>query len=230
MNIKGYIKTSLVDYPGLIATTAFTSGCNMRCPFCHNKELVIDPSNEFIPIEEFLAFIKKRQPVLEGICITGGEPTLQKDLPELLSQLKAYNLKIKLDTNGLNPNVLETLLYRNLLDYVAMDIKNSLSKYAITAGISADLLPNILKSVEILQSSKIDYEFRTTVIKEFHDINDFKEVGMWLKGSKKYYLQQYKYSENQISSKIYTAYHQDELEDFKQVLLPYFDLVALRNV
>lgn len=230
MVIKSYIKTSLVDYPGHIATTVFTSGCNMRCPFCHNKDLVIDNTDASISIKEFLSFIEKRRSVLEVVCITGGEPTLQNGLSEFLSQIKAYGLKIKLDTNGLNPNMIQDLLELKLIDYIAMDVKNSLTKYAITSGISEDLLPLIIQSVNYIKNSTIGYEFRTTVVRELHTKEDLINIGQWLRGSKHYYLQQYRESENQLSTNSYTPYTVTEMSELKNLLIPYFEIVELRNV
>lgn len=230
MVIKNYIKTSLVDYPGNIASTVFTSGCNMRCPFCHNRDLVVDKTNDFVPIDEFLDFINKRQSILEGVCITGGEPTLQTDLMDIIKRIKALNLKIKLDTNGLNPDIINQLLDQNLLDYVAMDIKNSLPKYSLTAGISENLLPRIIESVNIIKTSGMDYEFRTTVIKELHSKEDLLDIGQWLNGSKRYYLQQYQASDTQLSDQVFTSYCSDEMYEFKALLSPYFETVDLRNI
>lgn len=230
MVIKSFIKTSLVDYPGHIATTVFTGGCNMRCPFCHNKDLVIENSNEFIPLNEFFNYIKKRRSMLEGVCITGGEPTLQNDLMDFIQQIKSYHLKIKLDTNGLKPSIIQDLLNLNLLDYIAMDIKNNLPKYELSTGIAGDVLTRIIQSVNVIRSSGIEYEFRTTVVRELHTKEDLLNIAQWLNGSKRYYLQQYKESETQLSNQIFTSYTADEMNEFKTLLLPYFETVDLRNI
>ena len=198
MLIAGLNKTTLLDYPGHVAATIFTGACNFRCPFCHNAGLVLTPSSaEMYSEEDVFSFLKKRRNVLQGVCITGGEPTLQVDLPDFILKVKELGYSVKLDTNGYKPEVLEDLLQAGLLDYVAMDIKNSPSKYELTAGVGLEF-QKIQKSVELLKSSKINYEFRTTVIKEFHTLEDLCEIGKWIKGCPKYYLQQFVESDNLI--------------------------------
>lgn len=229
MVIKGFEKTTLVDYPGHIATTVFTGGCNMRCPYCHNRELVLGIVSN-IPQKDFFDFIEKRHSVLEAVCITGGEPTLQEELLTFIEKIKSYKLKVKLDTNGLNPTLLKTALSRNLLDYIAMDIKNSIEKYSLTTGIQEDLLPQIIQSIDYIKTSNIDYEFRTTIVKELHAFKDFINIGEWLNGSKAYYLQQYQYSSHQLSDTAFTAYTPGELTAIKEALLPFFGKVEIRNI
>ena len=156
MIIQGFSKTSLLDYPGHIAADVFTAGCNFRCPFCHNSDLVLTPSTEYTE-EEVLAVLKKRRGILEGVCITGGEPTLQPDLLDFMRKLRELNYKIKLDTNGYRPDVLRKVLSEGLADYVAMDIKNSLAKYAQTSGLTDICRENIEESISILMNCNIDY-------------------------------------------------------------------------
>ena len=177
MRIQGLQKLTLLDYPEKTACTLFTAGCNFRCPFCHNAALVthIDNSN-FFTEEYVLDYLKKRKGVLDGVCITGGEPLLHKDLPEFIKKVKALGYLIKLDTNGSYPERLQSLIDDGLIDYVAMDIKNTHEKYLATADCSDDELQNVIKSVEILKQNKIDYEFRTTVVKEYHDAEDIKKI------------------------------------------------------
>lgn len=228
MVIKGFEKTTLVDYPSHIATTVFTVGCNMRCPFCHNRELVIGNRLDSISLDTFFDFLKKRHTILEAVCITGGEPTLHDDLIEFLQQIKSYGLKTKLDTNGLKPEMIKLALDEKLLDFIAMDIKNSLQKYSVSTGITESWLPKISQSVEVIKQSNINYEFRTTVMRELHTLEDFISIGHWLNGSKNYTLQQYYASENQLTENIYTSYSVEEMEHIKHILLPFFDVVNMR--
>lgn len=190
MNIQGLQKLTLLDYPEKVACTIFTAGCNFRCPFCHNASLVtrVDPDNH-IPEEEVLAFLQKRKGVLDGVCITGGEPLLQPDLAAFMEKVKALGYSVKLDTNGSNIGRLRQLVEQNLVDYVAMDIKNAPNKYGETIGIKEYNLENILQSVDYLKSGAVSYEFRTTVVREFHKREDFAAIGRWLKGAERYYLQ-----------------------------------------
>lgn len=203
MLILGLNKTTLLDYPGRVAATVFTGGCNFRCPFCHNGGLVLEPSTgEAFSEEEILAFLMKRKKILRGVCITGGEPTMQADLPEFIRKLKEIGYQVKLDTNGYAPQVLERLLDEKLLDYVAMDIKNCREKYVMTVGMSGRensfQINRIVQSVELLKHSGIDYEFRTTVVKEFHDKQDIFMIAEWIKDCPRYFLQQFKENENMI--------------------------------
>ncbi|MCR4875369.1 MAG: anaerobic ribonucleoside-triphosphate reductase activating protein [Clostridia bacterium] len=191
MIINGFEKLSLVDYPGFTAATVFTSACNMRCPFCHNAILVIDAKHQPIVEEQYvLDYLNKRKGIIDGLCITGGEPTLQKDLDAFIKKCKETGVKIKLDSNGTNPETLKSLISQNLLDYVAMDIKNCKEKYSITANASIDLT-KIQESIDILESSNVDHEFRTTLVKEFHTIEDIEKIAQWLDGTNKYYLQKF---------------------------------------
>ena len=234
MLIAGLNKTTLLDYPGRVAATIFTGGCNFRCPFCHNAGLVLTPSSaESYSEEEVFSFLVKRKNVLQGVCITGGEPTLQDDLKEFIMKIKDLGYAVKLDTNGYRSEVLQSLLEKDLLDYVAMDIKNSPSKYGFTVGIEADV-EKVKASVELLKKSQIDYEFRTTVVKEFHDREDFRAIAEWLKGCPKYFLQQYKESEQMIcTSREFHAYEKEEMEVLArdvQSVLGENCLVSLRGV
>lgn len=217
MLIAGLNKTTLLDYPGRVAATVFAGGCNFRCPFCHNAGLVLTPSSaETYSEEDVFSFLSKRKNVLQGVCITGGEPTLQADLPEFIAKIKKLGYAVKLDTNGYKPEVLRDLLAAGLLDYVAMDIKNCLSKYEFTTGVESDV-EKIKASVELLKSSGIDYEFRTTVVKEFHSREDLLQIGQWIKGCPKYYLQQFVESDNIIGmqgQREFHAYEKEEMELF----------------
>ena len=197
MNICGYQKTTLLDYPEHVAATIFTGGCNFRCPFCHNADLLIKPdSASLISEEEILGFLKKRKNVLSGICITGGEPTLQPDLKDFIIKVRALGYKIKLDTNGYRPEVIASLLKDNLLDYIAMDIKSGFSNYAKVCGIKNLDINKIKESISIIENSGIDYEFRTTVVKELHSEQDFFEINNMLSSDSPYFIQSFKDSGN----------------------------------
>ena len=231
MQIHGFNKTTLLDYPEHVAATVFTGGCNFRCPFCHNAGLVLEPGRqEYIPEEEVLAHLKKRKGLLSGVCITGGEPTLQKDLADFLDRIKALGYLVKLDTNGYQPKVLQELLHENLLDYVAMDIKASKENYARVAGVPIDLT-RIQESIDLLQKSGLHYEFRTTVVKSIHRVEEFEEIGKWLAGSRAYYLQGFRENENVLAQcAAMTAFSKQEMEQMAALAGKYIDKVELRGV
>ena len=193
MRIGGYQKMTLIDYPGVIATTIFTVGCSFRCPFCHNPELVLGSgmSASGNQEEEFFEFLQKRKGKLEGVCITGGEPTIQKDIVEFIQKVKEMGFAIKLDTNGTRPDVLKKLLDLKLLDFVAMDIKNQLKNYNKTTGVKADS-KRIKLSVDLIMNSRVPYELRTTVVPGIHTEEDFLKIAEWIKGAEAYYLQEYR--------------------------------------
>lgn len=192
MNIQGLQKLTLLDYPEKVACTIFTAGCNFRCPFCHNASLVthIDLEKN-IPVEQILNFLKKRWRVLDGVCITGGEPLLQPELEDFIRNIKEIGYSVKLDTNGSNSRLLRYLTEQKLVDYVAMDIKNAPNKYGITIGLEDYNVDEVFRSVDFLLSGTIPYEFRTTVVREFHKREDFSAIGRWIKGAERYYLQSF---------------------------------------
>lgn len=230
MRIYGLNKTTLLDYPEHVAATVFTGGCNFKCPFCHNGELVQSPDGlAVIPAEEVLAFLKKRSGVLSGVCITGGEPTLQPDLLDFIREIKEIGLLVKLDTNGYRPQVLREILKVGLLDYVAMDIKNCREKYELTAGSEGLEVSLIEESVQLLKGSGIPYEFRTTVVRELHEAEDFVKIGAWLEGAKAYFLQAYRDNENVIREGFH-AYTREEMESFRRILRGRIERVELRGV
>lgn len=219
MLIAGLNKTTLLDYPGRVAATVFTGGCNFRCPFCYNRELVLqEASGDFYSEEEVLAFLKKRKNILKGVCITGGEPTLQADLPAFIDRIKQLGYLVKLDTNGYRPEVLKHLLDEGCLDYVAMDIKNCPEKYRNTTGMDEEgrefQLEKIRESVSLLLHTDVDSEFRTTVVKELHTIEDMMKIGEWIKGCSKYYLQRFTDS----GSTICEGYHEPEIGVMKEMV------------
>ncbi|MDF2842144.1 MAG: hypothetical protein K0R00_570 [Herbinix sp.] len=230
MQIHGFQKLTLLDYPGHIAATIFLAGCNMRCPFCHNASLVTKVISEnALPQETVLAALYSRKHILEGVCITGGEPTLYSELPTLIEEIKSMGLKVKLDTNGTNPAMLKHLAKESLIDYAAMDIKNSKEKYAITTGIPAFSLDKINESVDFLLTSSIAYEFRTTLVKEFHTLEDIISIGKWINGATAYYLQSYKDSSDMIQTGL-NPHTTDTLIEFSNLLKPYITNVFLRGV
>jgi len=193
MKIGGLQKVSLVDYDGQIATTIFTSGCNFLCPFCHNGGLVHNTEPE-IPVVEILDYLNKRKNVLTAVCISGGEPTLHKDLPQFITQIKELGYLIKLDTNGTNLPMLKYLVENKLIDYVAMDIKNSFKKYSETIGLQKNY--NLKNTIDFIMSCGIDYEFRTTLIKHYHTVDDIVEIAKTINGANKYYLQKFVDNDN----------------------------------
>ncbi len=189
MNIHGLQKMTLLDFPGRVACTVFLGGCDLRCPFCHNAELIDGTAEPIMDETGLLAFLEKRKGLLDGVAFTGGEPTLRSDLPDLLRRIKAMGYPVKLDTNGMHPKRLKALLDEGLLDYVAMDVKAGPQNYAHTCGLEKIDLGPINESISILMNAGIDYEFRTTVVDELHTIRDFEAIAQWIAGAKAYYLQ-----------------------------------------
>lgn len=215
MKISGLQKLSLVDFDGHLCATIFTSGCNFKCPFCHNSSLVINPSNE-ISEKDVLEFLDKRRKQLDSVCISGGEPTLHKDLPNFIKKIKDLGFLVKLDTNGTNLEMLEYLIENKLIDYVAMDIKNSIENYSLTTNCNINT-DNIERTIKYIMSCGIDYEFRTTLVNEFHTLEDIKRISKLIKGAKKYYLQKFVDNDNCISSDLHEINKTIALE-FKELL------------
>ena len=194
--IKGLQTLTLLDYPGKVACTVFTGGCNFRCPFCHNGGIVMNPGAEpSIPVEKVFDLLKKRRGVLEGVCITGGEPTLWKGLWDFAREIKAMGYSVKLDTNGTNPELMHKLILAGVVDYVAMDIKNCPDKYAETIGVKGFNLQPVKDSVRLLMQGTAGYEFRTTVVKGMHTPQDIVEICKWIQGADKYFIQPYRDSD-----------------------------------
>ena len=230
MQIFGFNKTTLLDFPEHVACTVFTGGCNFRCPFCQNGDLVLHGvSLPVLDEEEVFGVLRKRKGILTGVCVTGGEPTLQRDLDVFLSRVKELGYLVKLDSNGYRPEVLQSLRERGLVDYFAMDIKSTPENYARTAGVKELDMGLIRESVDFIRSCGLDYEFRTTVVRELHSSGDFLSIGEWLKGCKAYFLQSYVESEGVIC-KEFSSYSKEELEEFVTLLKPYIDNVSLRGV
>ena len=230
MKIQGFLKLTLLDYPERTACTVFTPGCNLRCPFCHNASLVMrSEENEDIPEEEVFSYLKKRCGILDGVCITGGEPMLQPDLEDFIRQIHSMGFLVKLDTNGTFPGRLKAFLDKGLLDYVAMDIKSSPEHYGLAAGVDGFDIQAVKESVSILKNSSISYEFRTTVVKGIHVMEDFTSIGKWLAGSEKYYLQSFVDSGDMISGG-FAGFSREEMELLLQIVLPFVPETRLRGI
>lgn len=237
MIIRGISKLTLLDFPGHIACTVFTGGCNFRCPYCHNAGLVLDAAdNPEIPEDEFFDFLENRKNKLEGVCITGGEPTLNSGLPEFIKKIKQAGFNVKLDTNGYLPDVLESLIKSGDLDMIAMDIKNSPEKYALTAGLDETHFDpeKIKRSVEMIKKSGIAYEFRTTVARPFHELSDMTRIGEWLAGPSPYFIQNYKESAEPLCFKEHkdlhpAPYSEDELTAFLDEVKKYLPNAHVRG-
>ncbi len=227
MRLGGLAKMTLLDFPGRVAATVFTAGCGMRCPFCHNASLVTHIEEE-LPLTEFFSFLKKRRGLLDGVCITGGEPLLQPDIADFIREIRALGYAVKLDTNGMHPDALAALLDEGLLDYVAMDIKNSRDKYAKTAGLAA-MPAGVPESVRLLLSGRVPYEFRTTVVDELHEPSDFAAIGEWIRGAERYFLQCFKDSGDLIGEG-FTPPSKEKLAACLAAVRPFVPAAVLRGV
>ena len=229
MVIAGLQKLTLLDYPGRCACTVFLSGCNLRCPFCHNASLVLGTAPPAAMGEaEFFTFLESRKGLLDGVCVTGGEPTLRPDLPEFLAGIHALGFSLKLDTNGSNPSMLRRLIDEKCVDYVAMDIKNSPDRYAATCG-GVDILDKVQESIDILMEGRVDYEFRTTCVKPFHDADALESIGAWLCGAKQYYLQAFVDSGDLIGTGV-GGFTKEEMESLRKAALPYIPGTRIRGI
>lgn len=230
MYINGFQKLTVLDYPGKVACIVFTPGCNFRCPFCHNASLVthID-KNTYIDVEEVLSYLKKRQGILDGVVITGGEPLLQDGIEEFIGKIKELGYAVKLDTNGSFPEKLISLVEKGLVDYVAMDIKNSKAKYMTTIGVNNIDMASIEKSVDFLLQDKVDYEFRTTIVDGFHTIDDIQDIVVWIKGAHKYFLQNFVDSGDLIESDL-GAVSVDMLKEMKKKATEIVPCVEIRGI
>jgi len=235
MIISGLQKMTLLDFPGKVACTVFLQGCNFRCPFCHNSGLLGAAEDPFMSEAELLSFLKSRKGLLDGVCVTGGEPTLQPELPGLLENIKAMGFAVKLDTNGSRPDMLRSLAENGLIDYVAMDVKNCPARYGETAGMSPALLPKMEESLRFLLSGQVDYELRTTMVAEFHDENAMEEMGRWLAAlvpgikPKRLFLQRFADRDSVLRPGLH-APEPELMARCRERLLPYAEAVALRGV
>ena len=228
MKIAGFQKISLQDYPKYVSCIVFTQGCNIRCPFCQNSSLIPLDSESLINEKEIFDYITLRKDFLQGVIITGGEPTIQPDLKEFILKVKEIGLKVKLDTNGINYLLLKELVQEQLVDYVAMDIKNSVSKYNKTSGVANININNILDSIELLKKGQVDYEFRTTIINEYHTLQDIYEIINMIGENSKYYLQNFKSSELVID-KTLTGFTEEKLKLWNKILKGYSN-VFIRGI
>ena len=229
MKIYGLEKLSLVDYDGHTAATVFTGGCNFRCPYCHNGALVeLDKTTVQLPENEVLEYLNKRKGLLDGLAVTGGEPTLEKGLEEFLVKVKELGYDIKLDSNGTHPEVLAHLIDKKLVDYIAMDIKNSPEKYPLTVGKKNLDLEPIKKSVELLLQNKVGYEFRTTVVRQFHDVSDFEKIGEFIKGAEKYFIQKFRDRGGCLEDG-FSEIPEEEAEVFIEKIKPFVKNASLRG-
>lgn len=232
--IKGIQKTTFVDYPGKIAATVFTWGCNFRCVFCHNSALVDAKKGQDLPIipeAEIIEYLKGRTHQLEGICVSGGEPTIHPDLPDFIRKLKALGYTIKLDTNGTNPDMLQALITEGLLEYIAMDIKGPIGLYPQIVNMEVNE-ENILRSIEIIKNSGVRHEFRTTVMPDFHQEKDIDSVGCMLRGAQHYSLQQFRASEGVLNASYQEAqsYTGEELTEMAKKFEPFVKKVTVRGI
>ncbi len=229
MKIHGLQKMTLLDFPGRVACTVFLGGCDFRCPFCHNFELADGTAQPVMDDEELLSFLKKRQGLLDGVAFTGGEPLLHKGLPDLLQKIRDLGYAVKLDTNGAHPALLAQILDAGLADYVAMDIKNSPQKYAVTCGVETVDLEPVRQSIALLMNGPADYEFRTTVVAEFHEASDFEEMGKMIAGAKRYFLQCFT-DRDTVPFEGLHAPSKEDLQQYAQIARQYVPDTQLRGV
>ena len=230
MRISGLQKLTLLDFPGHTACTVFTGGCNYRCPFCHNAGLVLRPGEQpEVPEAEFFSLLQKRRGLLDGVAVTGGEPTLQPDLPDFLRRIRDLGYAVKLDTNGTRPDLLKRLVRDGLVQYAAMDIKNAPARYAETAGVEDPQLDRIRESAAFLLEGTVPYEFRTTVVRELHRPEDLEEIGRWLQGAERYFIQCYTDSGDLIQEG-FSPCSREELDLLLAAVRPFIPAARLRGV
>ena len=229
VSLQGLQKLTLLDYPGKVACTVFTGGCNFRCPFCQNRDLLPCGQPSQYSEAELLGFLQKRRGLLDGVGISGGEPLLQEELPQLLEKIKAMGYCVKLDTNGSFPEQLQQLVAENLVDYVAMDIKSSPSQYGAASGVGRLYLSKVQQSVQFLLRGTVPYEFRTTVVRELHGAEELQAIGQWLQGAQRYFLQGFEDSERVLKPGLH-SYSAAEMERLRQLVLPWVPQTALRGI
>ena len=234
MMISGLQKMTLLDFPGKVACTVFLQGCNYRCPFCHNSDLLPGKGEAFMSEEAFIAFLEKRRGLLDGVCVSGGEPTLYPGLQQLLKAIKSLGYAVKLDTNGSRPEILKEVVRKGLVDYVAMDVKNSPARYAETVGLSRFDLGPTEESLRFLIGENVDYELRTTVVKPLHDAASIQDMGAWLgalvpgKQPKRLFLQKFVDRESVLFAGLSAALP-DEMQQLSQLLAPFCVHVSVRG-
>lgn len=229
MNIHGLQKMTLLDFPGKVACTVFLGGCEFRCPYCHNSELLDMNAPALMDDTELFKFLEGRKGLLDGVAITGGEPLLRKDIVEFIKHIREMGFLVKLDTNGNHPDKLREILETGLVEYVAMDVKNSKERYGETIGLPVFNVNRVDKSIQILLSGKVEYEFRTTVVKEFHDAASFEGIAEWIKGADNYYLQGFVDRETVMYSGL-GAYSKEEMETFQDIVKPHVKHIEIRGL
>ncbi len=229
MRISGLQKLTLLDFPQVVSCIVFTHGCNFRCPFCHNSTLVEGDFNEEIAPQEIFDFLKKRKGLLDGVVITGGEPLVQPDIRDFVEELKKMDYLVKLDTNGTNPNMLKELVEAKLIDYVAMDVKNSLEEYPKATGVSG-LLDKVTESKDFLLKGTVPYEFRTTVVKGIHTKESLVSLAKWIRGAEQYFLQQYKDSGSILNPQGLSSFSEAEMKEFLSEILPIIPTAKIKNL
>ena len=229
MKINGLQKLTLLDFPGRTACTVFLAGCDLRCPFCHNANLLDGSAEAVMDDAELLAFLGKRQGLLDGVAFTGGEPLLRRELPALMEKIRELGYAVKLDTNGCHPDALRTVLEHGLADYVAMDIKNSPERYPATAGVERVDMEKINESISLLMTKAPDYEFRTTVVAQLHDEDSFRAIGPWIRGAKRYFLQAFT-DRDTVPFAGFSAPARETMEEYAQILRPFIPTVSLRGM
>ncbi len=229
MIICGLQKMTLLDFPGHVACTVFLGGCDFRCPFCHNYDLACGKTPAVLDDEEFFRFLGKRKGLLDGVAITGGEPLLHPDIDKFISRIRDMGFLVKLDTNGYHPKMLKTLVEQGLVDYIAMDIKNSPGKYAITSGLDAIDMEKIRSSIGIIIGSGISYEFRTTVVAQLHSESDFEEIGNLIQGAEAYYLQQF-VSRETVPDNMLSAPNPEAMQSFLEIASGYVKSAQVRGL
>jgi len=230
MRFSGFQKLTLLDFPGLVACTLFTQGCNFRCPFCHNAPLVLGPPDAGFSEEDILSYLEKRKGLLEGVVVSGGEPLLHADLESFLCRVKDLGYRVKLDTNGTQPEHLENLILKGLVDKVAMDIKNSPALYPKTAGIATPDMARITRSKDLLLRGQIEYEFRTTVVKGLHTKNSLYDAALWIRGAKEYYLQGFVDHGQLIDPTGLGAFSAEEMQQLLQTVQSVIPSAAIRGL
>ncbi len=223
MKFSGFVKTSLIDFPDTLASVIYLPRCNFNCSYCHNKDL-IDEHISHINQEEIFSHLEKRKKIIDGIVVTGGESTIHDGLIPFLRKLRTFDVKVKLDTNGYRPNIIKKIINEELVDYIAMDIKNSKKAYLDTISLDKMNFDNIIESIEVIKTSGVDYEFRTTLMKEFHSKEDIKGIASLISSSEKFVLQQYEYSDKQIRNQKYTHFPVEEMHNIKNEILDEYNI------
>lgn len=228
MKIGGFTRFSLIDYPGYICAIIFVQGCNFRCPYCQNPELVLpEIFTDTIPIEKIFEFLKKRTGLIDAVEFTGGEPAINKDLIDVAEKIKNMGFRIKLDTNGSNPEMVENVINNSIVDYIAMDIKASPDRYEEIARVKIDR-DKIKRSIELIISKAPDYEFRTTIIKGFHNSDEMESIGKTVQGADKFFIQRSQFYKTLEKGYMRNSFNDEDIETFREILLKYVNICRVR--